>query len=411
VPDAREITARGPDSRPLPPTPEHRGTTDSIPRARIEQILEVLARLAESARPLKFEDVRTELLRQSHRAAPSASEAMWTVARDILGDLNKLGLARVGPLPRRRSEVTGLRETPCEATPPGVEIGKLFRDKPGQAHDRLLREWVLGHFYFRTLLSRLERAPLFVPDITSIKYLGAEGVSQILLDKLGDRVVESLTSRVRVAGWDELQITKLTDIVRHRVVGLRERTDLAGADTKTLVDAVQDGVVLPAVLQVEDLPFDPVTFQHLLKASQGFLVAAWTSSHPQYTGRVIFSTCDFRPDGVLEKDKRAADLEVNYHGRTYATERFAASLVTAWRRVTENRGGYADAYVLRALVCVDIGIAPQVFDVCMERTRDNPAGFELFTELPFAPPPPGEDYVKLGNKRIGLIKLSMREGN
>src|SRR5437016_8373638 len=103
--------------------------TDSIPRAGIAQILETARALSVAPEPAKFEDVRQVLHRQSSRRAPASRDAMWTVARDALSDLQKLGYVNVGVLPRKRSEVERLRETPCELTESGQALAKLFVDK------------------------------------------------------------------------------------------------------------------------------------------------------------------------------------------------------------------------------------------------------------------------------------------
>lgn len=54
-------------------------------------------------------------------------------------------------LPRKRSAVERLRETPCELTDAGRSLAMLVSEKQGRgrAYDELLLAWINGHRYFR----------------------------------------------------------------------------------------------------------------------------------------------------------------------------------------------------------------------------------------------------------------------
>src|SRR5271168_2465183 len=100
-------------------------TTDTIPRASIDQILGGLRFLAKEDGRTTFDAVRVHFLAASRRRAPNTATAMWTVARDVLTELEKLKLATVGVLPRKLSDVQRLRETPCEISEAGFEMAQL----------------------------------------------------------------------------------------------------------------------------------------------------------------------------------------------------------------------------------------------------------------------------------------------
>ena len=86
-------------------------TTDSIPRVTVDQILLALAAISRAPEgKATFDAVRQALHARSSRKAPASREAMWTAARDALSDLQRLGYAVVGVLPRKRSEVDRQRE-------------------------------------------------------------------------------------------------------------------------------------------------------------------------------------------------------------------------------------------------------------------------------------------------------------
>src|SRR5437879_6001054 len=139
--------------------------TDTIPRASLHQVFSVLTYL--TASETTFDDIRAFLQQKSGRKTPGSREAMWTVARDVLSELQRLGNADVGPLPRERSDLDRLKKSPCRITDKGLNLATLHSENRGRAYDDLLTTWLNEHAYFRALLSRLLRAPLHIPDITS----------------------------------------------------------------------------------------------------------------------------------------------------------------------------------------------------------------------------------------------------
>jgi len=327
---------------------------------------------------------------------------MWTAARDALSDLQRLGYASVGVLPRKRSEVERLRETPCELTDSGRALAKVHEEKRGRAFDELLVAWMNGHPYFRAFIVRLLDGPLHVPDVTGAKQFSVErtGASSTTAEK----VVANCSSRLNVIGFPAEKVEIFEREVRARVVQQEGRTALAELDAKKWVDVIQDLVVIPSFLAAEGLPFDSVTFQHLIKVSQDFLAAAWTSSHPTFEGRVVFSTCEFRPNPREE----APTTEVVHHGKGFATAAgFSAVLQATYQKLGGAQPGYVNAYALRAQVCSEMAIQPVVFARCLEDLirAGTTSGMAIYTELPFTPPPAGEGYVSINNRRIGLIKI------
>jgi hypothetical protein len=375
--------------------------TDSIPRAAVEQILQVVASL-DSEGKATFDHVRQILHRRSARRAPASREAMWTVARDVLSDLQRLGYATAGVLPRKRSEVERLRETPCELTESGRALARIFSEKQGRgrAFDQLLITWMNEHPYFRQFTTRLLSGPLHIPDVTTLKQVGSPTAGT----SLADRVIASCSTRLAATGYPEAKRERLAAALRDRAAHVEARSSLSDLDAKKWIDAVEDLVVIPAFLNAESLPFDAVTFQHLIRVSQDFLSASWTSSYPGFEGRVVFATCEFRPTPLDEGTKAEG---VVHHGKSYAVPSFKEALRVAHQQFAGSQGAYVDAYALRALVCAQLAIQPIVFAQCLEEVirAGQSSGMVIFTELPFAPPPPGEAYVEVGNRRIGLIKV------
>jgi hypothetical protein len=378
--------------------------TDTIPRVQIAQLLGVVAVLAASGGKGTFGSVRAHLLKESTRKAPVTQEAMWTIARDVLSELNRLGYANVGPLPRKRSEVLRLASTPCELTAEGHALGENYRTQRPRAYDELLNVWMAQHPYFSQFMNRVLAAPLFVPDITSIKQISTDR-GEIDISRLPELVLKSCEDRLTRSNFHPDKVPTFRRAVEDRFVALYEKNHIDQLDAKALVDVIQDSIVLPALLLTEQLPFDAVTFQHLLRASQDFLTASWTTSHPKFAGRAVFSTCSLE-----NNDGSAASglSRVVHHGVSFADKYFSEELIAAYSQLAADTPSYVNAYALRAIVCLKLRIQPQVFERCLASriAIKDVAGMKIFTELPFSPPPPGEDYVKTGFDRIGLIKLS-----
>ena len=374
--------------------------TDTIPRASVEQILGTLGHLAQLEKS-NFEAIRRFLYSQSGRRSPASTTALWTVARDVLTELQRLSLAVVGVLPRRRSDIDRLRESPCEITSTGKELATVFATKRGVAYDNLLLAWLESHPYFRGLIARLAASPLYVPDITSAAQVGNSRSA----DEITAHVLRNCEDRLAGVAFAPSKLSVFREAVRRRVNDASPQLASPDLDSKKLVDLIQDSVVIPSFLESEQLPFDGVTFHHLLKIAGEFFAAASTTSHPDFSGRIVFSTCDFNPN--FAAGTAAKIVAVQHHGGAFARPQFAEALTAAYTQVAASSGGYADAYKVRAIVCVELRIQPPVFASCLKEVMSagEPAGPIIYTELPFAPPPQGEDYVEVSQRRIGKLMI------
>jgi hypothetical protein len=278
--------------------------TDTIPRASIAQILGTLGHLA-TVEKSNFDLIRRYLYTLSGRRSPASATALWTVARDVLTELNRLGLATIGTLPRRRSDVDRLRESPCEITAAGRELAQIQTAKSGQAYDALLVAWLDSHPYFRSLICRVLDAPLYVPDVTSASQIGASRVA----DQLGAHVLQNCLERLANVDFAPSKVAVFERSVRRRASEIGKSLASPDVDSKKLVDLVQDTVVIPSLLEAEQLTMDGVTFQHLLKIASEFFAGASTTSHPDFSGRIVFSTCDFSPPPTLEGSSKATVVQ------------------------------------------------------------------------------------------------------
>src|SRR5271165_3528435 len=241
-----------------------RKITDTIPRASIEQIFGALQELARSGGQSTFEGIRLRLLSASKRRAPNTATAMWTVARDVLVEMERLKFATIGTLPRKLSDVDRLRETPCAISKAGTDIAEQYRQNPGRAYDAMLLLWLAEHPYFRRFVMRLLDSPLYIPDITNMGQLGLESVKGKVMSNIAGSLNASCQQRLEAVSWSEYKLNLLGVSINRRVAELHETFYAPDIDAKRLIDGIQNSVVLPAFLEAEGLPLDPVTFQQLL---------------------------------------------------------------------------------------------------------------------------------------------------
>jgi hypothetical protein len=377
--------------------------TDTIPRARLRQILDALAAVSMMG-GCTFDEVRGFLSRRS-KTTSLTPFAMATVARDVLSDLNRLQLVHIGPIPRKRSELEQRKHAKCEITDDGAKLAELYRATPGQAFDRLLLSWINEHPYFRLFILRVMQSPLFIPTVTSVKQFdrkllansnSSEIIQQIAANCV-NRLIRASTPAAKISAFKEFFQEKMNELWHHR---------LSELDAKTLIDAIENRAVLPALLKAENLPFDAVTFERLLWAARDFLCAASISSHPDFSGNVVFATSCFKPDLLANPDAPA--VSVTHRGYTFTRETFQERFTEAYRSVAGQSRAFIDIYALRAIVCLSLKIQPKVFNKCLESLANDSARSHqtIFFELPFKPPPKGELYVQVGNQRIGQVNIS-----
>jgi hypothetical protein len=384
--------------------------TDTIPRASIKQILDGLRFLATRDGNTTFDALRTHLVATSNRRAPNTATAMWTVARDVLTELAKLKLATAGVLPRKLSDVARLRESPASVSPLGIEMARLYSEKAGRAYDALLISWLTEHPYFRCLLLRLLESSLYVPDVTNIGQLGLGAVKGTEVPAITAKLVTNCVTRLEAVGWSAEKVSTLRLGIEQRAQELHREFRAVDIDAKRLIDVVQDSIVLPAFLEAEGLPFDPVTFQQLLKCGQEFLCAGWTASHPRFAGRVVFPTCEY--DFPLHGNQDARVTQVVHHGFSYAEPLFTDAIRSAYIATAGGSSGYVSVYAVRAMVCISLQVPLAVFGRCLESliSAGPQADLSVYTELPFVPPPQGENYVEVNRRRIGRLKLVYKTG-
>jgi hypothetical protein len=277
-------------------------------------------------------------------------------------------------------------------------LAETYGASIGKGLDLLLLMWLNRHPYFRKLAARLEHGPLKIPRIGGPRELGLDAESRTNPDVLFDRLAKAFRARV------ELNSDASLLVLRTKFDSLIRRHDLKEMDPKRLADFLDDSVVCPAFLDAEGITFDTRTFEVLIRAGKEFLSCAATTAAPDFDGLVVFATAEFTPSASPVSEPVIA---VKHRGVSFASPGFLTSLSNAYSRLSQGSQGYVDAYAVRAAVCLELGVQPKVFETCLSHAiQHQPSqGVQVFTELPFAPPPAGEDYLEIARSRIGRLKI------
>lgn len=117
----------------------HEIETDSIPRLKVRDLMISLQFLGRNPEA-DLEALRIKL--QTDRKMPGARTAGYSVARDVASELDRLGYADVGPLPKDAKSFESKRRTQVRLTATGRELAHTLRHDRAEAYVTLLKKIV-----------------------------------------------------------------------------------------------------------------------------------------------------------------------------------------------------------------------------------------------------------------------------
>lgn len=358
-----------------------------------------LEAIASSLDPVELEDVRLVLHEHARdRFGPVLRNDMLSTTRDVLADLRRLKLIEIeGPLPR--PSLKNAKPCLCRATAAGTEVWREFMEDYGRGCDRLFTLWYEHHPYFATMIRRLQRGPFYLPEINAVKYFGMPLLRESDADKFAQGVAEITENRLPAEFLDDIGRERLRSEITSRAIGLHERTSLETAtDLQSVVEKIQDAVIVPAMIACEQLDVDRVSLKHVLKAGRDFLACSSTALLSGCNARAHFMTCHLQ-SGSDSK------VRIVHHGVRFGEQQFESSMKRCYRLLRRDTGPWVNAYMLRAHVCVEIGIQQEVFNRCFKAYVEQHAR-SVATELSFKNTHFGESAIDVKGKEIGLIQLN-----
>lgn len=384
--------------------------SDTIPRIKIRDLLSGAQFVARN-RNATLDSLRVKL--NTDRRSLLGGTAGYSVARDVASEMDRLGYAKVGPLPKDAKGFEKKRDTAIRLSEAGAELAKQLRIDRSAAYLQVLTDFYGAHPYVRRFLAATKRHPFLSPVVTSAKqhvspqYTSAKVLSdeiaegrfdvEGLLERTAARIDRTLTGRER----EEIENGLGDLLTKLRGAAAREpQTEF----TRKLLMAINE-IVVPAVLRDEGLVFDFNTLRRLWLMGAEFQICWATSAHPQYDAWLTFETATIELSGDqstivnVRFENGARRLAADFLDRLFD----AYSLMQSW-----GQPSVVTAWELRATFCFQNRCAPGVFDHLF---HENYGGSDIYRiEKDFAPrnKPAHEDALRIGGREIGLIRISKR---
>jgi hypothetical protein len=384
--------------------------TDTIPRIKVRDLVSVVQFLSRN-NAATLESLRVKL--NTDRRKPSGGTAGYAVARDVAAELDRLGLAKIGPLPKDAKGFEKKRDTVIRLRDEGSHLAERIRTDRAEAYVHLLKGLYETHPYIRRYIHAVMRGPFLAPVVTSAKQHISQKyeTAKVLADDVADgkfelpALIELTANRIgRPLSTDEqLEIENGVNGLVFKLrtaAGTEPQTEFA---RKTLM-AINE-IVVPAVLGREGLGFDFNSLRRMWLMGKEFQISWATSAHPRHDGWLTFDTARIQLNERLDKIVAVRfDNGIRRMGDGFLDRLFEAyTLMQSW-----GQPAVVTAWELRATFCFQNRCAPGVFDHLF---RENYGGSDTYRiEKDFAPrsKPLHEAGLRIGGREIGLIRISKR---
>ncbi len=386
------------------------GETDTIPRIKIRDLISAIQFLSRNDAPT-LEALRVKL--NADRGTLSGGTAGYSVARDVASELDRLGLAHVGSLPKDAKGFEKKRNTILRLNHEGDKLAEQIRTDRAGAYANILKGLYNAHPYVRRYIFAVIRSPFIAPVVTSAK--------QHISAKYGN--AKALADDVAASKFELASLVELTEKRVARSLSADERSEIekgvndlvaklrvpAATEPQTefarkMLMAINE-IVVPAVLRREGLGFDFNSLRRLWLMGTEFQISWATSAHPQRDGWLTFDTATIQLSDQQDRieavrfDSGLRSMTDGFLDRLFE----AYSLMQSW-----GQPSVVTAWELRATFCFENRCAPGVFDHLF---REYYGGSDVYRiEKDFAPrnKPAHEQGLRITGREIGLIRISRR---
>lgn len=375
-------------------------TRDNIPRVtHLVQFEAILDGLAEG---LCFDELRKRLRRVAidlarvsggHEPGGHPDYQMWNPTTDALADLMRWGWVGKAALPSSRDRVGAYRTVLYGLTGEGRQWTQ--NRNAGEARDALGRKLIEQHPYFRQYLIRLNKAPLFIPELAESD-IDSRATPETL-DYL--RVVKEVFRRIEaspvrpIGSAVELQ-KQVSMYVRRRFAHVQPK------NRKALLDALLDAV-LAGVLEAEGLGADPASFVIINSwARELFLTGSSRYVNEAPGGWLHWSGADICVDGSV--------LSYTRRGLNRTREAVVQMLGIAANELKQPGTELVRIYPLRGTVAFRCGAVNEIVDrVIVELiTNQNDSPYRLSLSAGALFTPPGSEWpLSFNGRKYHLITI------
>jgi len=384
--------------------------TDTIPRIKVRDLVSAVQFLSRNDSPT-LEALRVKL--NADRRTLSGGTAGYSVARDVASELDRLGLANVGPLPKDAKGFEKKRDTVLTLNDGGRDLAERIRTDRAEAYGSILKGLYETHPYVRRYVIAVMRGPFVAPVITSAKqHISPKyGTAKVLADDVAGRKFElpSLLELTAIRVGRPLSADEQSEI-ENGVSDLVSKLQIPAATepqtefARKMLMAINE-IVVPAVLRREGLGFDFNSLRRMWLMGTEFQVSWATSAHPRHDGWLTFDTATFELSERLDKIERVRfDKGVRRMAAGFLDRLFEAyMLMQGWAQPS-----VVTAWELRATFCFQNRCAPGVFDHLFCANYGGSDAYRI--EKDFSPrnKPSHEEGLRIGGREIGLIRISRR---
>ena len=380
--------------------------TDTVPRVAARDLLLIL-RTFEQSPESTMENIRLRLCHD--RKMKRRGTFLWSTARDILGELDRLGYVSSAPSPKTSRHFEEVATMPVRISEDGRALLATFANDKGAAYDSLFARLYEQHPYLQAMVAVLQRQRLLAPVISSMKEHVSERYTSasILAEEIGKGTldIEGLLGRLvhrigRPLSDDETREIQegVADLLRDAAMSAIQEELPKFA--KNIMEKLNH-VAIPALFRRDGIGFDYRTHRTLWAIGEEFRVWCVTRSHPDYDGWLVYPTARFE----LSADGKQVSKMIFDSGLAHVREGFLRRLFEAYQQLQALRGStYVTAWELRAVFCVENRCQRTTFDKVFAEHYAGDDAYRLHLEIQ-RNKPQHEDALRAGDRNIGTVRV------
>ncbi len=384
--------------------------TDTIPRIRLRDLVSAIQFVGRTEAPT-LESLRVKL--NADRRTVSGGTAGYSVARDTASELDRLGLALVGPLPKDAKGFEKKRNSVIKLNEHGRELADKIQSDRAAAYNQLMIAFFEAHPYFRRYVLALVRGPFLAPVVTSAKHHISQryGNAKTLADDVAagrfelSSLIEVTEKRLKRA-LDRAEASEITDSVEELVKKLRPAADTEPQTefARKMLMAINE-IVVPATLRKEGLGFDFNSLRRMWLMGKEFQTSWATSAHPMHDAWLTFATAKV----VLNADQSRIEALKFESGIRALSNDFLERLFEAYALMQSwGQPSVVTAWELRAVFCFQNECSPRAFDHLFLEYYGGSDTYRIEKDFVPTNKPTHEEGLKIGGREIGLIRISKR---
>jgi hypothetical protein len=381
---------------------------DSIPRLSARDLFLALRQFM-TGDTVTLENLRLKFCYD--RNAKRKGNYMFATAVIVAGEMQKLGLVEGGPLPKATTKTyEAAKGKTVKISECGKELLSLFTNARSAAFAKLFARMYTAHRNLQAFVAVILERNLFAPITTSVKdHVGAAySTGSALATAVADgdldinETLRLLAQRMgRPLSEEEAAEMKagIEKLAKDSKISARSEDGTAFA--KSFLAKLND-VVIPAIFRADGLPFDYRTHRTIWSLGEEFKLWGTTTSHPDYSGTVIYRTAT-----ITLSDNGQAVKELTFDAGLKKTgENFLGKVFATYQKLQALRKSkFVNAWELRAVFCLDNRCQQSVFNRLFEEHYASSEAYSLHFEIQQSKSR-HEVPLRAGKRSVGTILVT-----